>query len=285
MQHFVNDDKFNIFRLPVAWQYLVNNNLGGNLDSNAIQTYDQLVQGCLATGAYCILDLHNYARWNGAVVGQGGPTDAQLASVWSQLANKYKSTSRIMFGVMNEPHDLTITTWANSVQAAVTAIRSAGATSQYILLPGTDFTSAGAFISNGSADALNKVKNLDGSTTNLIFDVHKYSDSDNSGTHTECVTDNISNAFQPLSYWLRCHGRQAINTEFGGGNTASCISYISKQLAFLNQNSDVYLGFVGWSAGAFSAATYELSEVPTKSGNTWTDSSLVRSAIRPNWSG
>jgi endoglucanase len=34
-----------------------------------------------------------------------------------------------------------------------------------------------------------KVKNLDGSTTGLYFDVHKYLDSDNSGTHAECVTD------------------------------------------------------------------------------------------------
>lgn len=56
----------------------------------------------------------------------------------------------------------------------MTAIRNAGATSQMILLPGNDYTSAGAFISNGSGAALLGVKNPDGSTTNLIFDVHKY---------------------------------------------------------------------------------------------------------------
>lgn len=37
-----------------------------------------------------VLDLHNYARWNGGIVGQGGPTDAQLANVWEQLAKKYR---------------------------------------------------------------------------------------------------------------------------------------------------------------------------------------------------
>jgi endoglucanase len=70
-----------------------------------------------------------------------------------------------------------------------------------ILLPGNDWTSAGSFVSDGSAaggfesyscstiilmsiySALSTVKNPDGSTTNLIFDVHKYLDSDNSGTH------------------------------------------------------------------------------------------------------
>lgn len=105
MNHFVKDDKLNAFRLPVGWQFLLNNQLGGQLNSNNAGQYDRLVQGCLNSGAaLCILDLHNYARWNGQIVGQGGPTDAQLADVWKQLAQKYGSQSKIAFGVMNEPH-------------------------------------------------------------------------------------------------------------------------------------------------------------------------------------
>jgi endoglucanase len=186
MKHFVNDDKFNIFRLPTGWQYLLNNNLGGTLDSTNFGKYNTLVQGCLNTGAYCIVDIHNYARWNGAIIGQGGPSDDQFVNLWTQLATKYKSSSRVVFGIMNEPHDLTISTWAATVQKVVTAIRNAGATSQMILLPGTDYTSASNFISNGSGAALLKVVNTDGSTTNLIFDVHKYLDSDNSGELLIC---------------------------------------------------------------------------------------------------
>ena len=62
MKHFVNGDTFNIFRLPVGWQYIVNNNLGATLDSTNLAKYDTLVQGCLNLGAYCIVDIHNYAR-------------------------------------------------------------------------------------------------------------------------------------------------------------------------------------------------------------------------------
>jgi endoglucanase len=105
MNHFVKDDTLNAFRLPVGWQFLLNNQLGGTLDGNNFAQYDSLVQGCLNSGAsLCILDIHNYARWNGAIVGQGGPTNAQLADVWRQLAQKYGSQSKIVFGVMNEPH-------------------------------------------------------------------------------------------------------------------------------------------------------------------------------------
>ncbi|PQE18271.1 putative 1,4-beta-D-glucan cellobiohydrolase C protein [Rutstroemia sp. NJR-2017a WRK4] len=276
MKHFVSVDHHNLFRLPVGWQYLLNNQLGGTLDANKFATYDQLVQGCLSTGASCIIDIHNYARWNGGIIGQGGPTNAQYASLWSQIAAKYKGNSKVFFGLMNEPHDVpSITTWAASVQAAVTAIRNAGATTNLLLLPGNDWTSAGAFISDGSAAALSTVKNPDGSTTNLIFDVHKYLDSDNSGTHTECVTNNIDTAFAPLATWLRQNNRQAILTETGGGNTQSCITYLCQEFDYLNSNSDVYIGYTGWAAGSF-ASSYELTETPNGS----TDSALVAACLR-----
>lgn len=102
-----------------------------------------------------------------------------------------------------------------------------------VLLPGNDYTSAGDFIDNGSAAALSTVVNLDNSTTNLVFDVHKYLDSDNSGTNAECVTNNISGAFEPLATWLRQNNRLALNTETGGGNTASCAQYLCSQLDYL----------------------------------------------------
>lgn len=59
MTHFVNDDKLNIFRLPVGWQFLVGNVLGGTLNSANMVEYNTLVQDCLNTGAYCIIDVSN----------------------------------------------------------------------------------------------------------------------------------------------------------------------------------------------------------------------------------
>ena len=59
-----------------------------------------------------------------------------------------------------------------------------------------------------------------------------------SGTNSECVTNNIDNAWAPLATWLRQNKRQAINTETGGGNTASCAQFLCEQIAFVQQNSD-----------------------------------------------
>ena len=88
MEHFVKDDGMNIFRLrtslttdslksthsnssiAVSWQYLTNNVIGP-LDEDNFGTYDKLMQSCLKTGAYCMIDIHNFARWNGGIIGQG----------------------------------------------------------------------------------------------------------------------------------------------------------------------------------------------------------------------
>ena len=106
MKHFATDDKLNLFRLPVAWQYLVNGKLGGTLDATNFASYDKLVQACLGTGAHCIIDIHNYARWNGAIIGQsGGPTTDDFSGLWKQLATKYAADSNVVMGLMNEPHD------------------------------------------------------------------------------------------------------------------------------------------------------------------------------------
>jgi hypothetical protein len=42
---------------------------------------------------------HNYARWNGAIIGQGGPTNDQFAGLWSQVAAKYKSNPKIIVSI------------------------------------------------------------------------------------------------------------------------------------------------------------------------------------------
>lgn len=296
MQHFIQQDGLNAFRLPVTWQYLINsNNLNGTavngtdptvlptsngqLSAANVSRYDELVQACLATGSYCIIDLHNYARFEGQIIGQGGPTNDQFANLWSQLATMYRNESRVVFGVMNEPHDMpNLSTWADTVQAAVTAIRKAGATTQMILLPGDDFTSAQTFVSNGSAGNLSRVHNLDGSNTSLLFDVHKYLDADGSGTSRECVTDHIDDAFRPLAQFLVANGRQAILSETGGGNTASCLMFLCNELAFINANTDAFVGYTAWAAGGFSL-DYNLTMTPKGSTGNFSDQETVRQCV------
>lgn len=126
---------------------------------------------------------------------------------------------------------------------------------------GNGYTSAGTFVSSGSAKALLRVKDADGSTDKLIFEVHKYLDEDNSGTHLDCVSNNID-AFEDLTKFLKDNKRQAILAEVGGGpSTKSCLKNVCELLSYLNDNDDVYMGYLGWGAGSFDE-TYALSLTP-----------------------
>lgn len=64
------------------------NSAAGALDATNSNKYDELVKACLATGAHCIIDVHNYARFNNQIIGQGGPTNEEFANLWGQIALK-----------------------------------------------------------------------------------------------------------------------------------------------------------------------------------------------------
>ena len=72
MSHFYNQDYYNVFRLPVGWQYLTYNQETSTLNETQFANYNMLVQACLDAGsdAYCEIDIHNYARWDGNIIGQ-----------------------------------------------------------------------------------------------------------------------------------------------------------------------------------------------------------------------
>ncbi|GAP87480.2 putative endoglucanase viii [Rosellinia necatrix] len=281
MNHFVADDGINVLRIPTSWQFLVNNQLGGAIDASSFSKYDQLVQSCLDSGARCMIDIHNFARWDGQIIGQGGPTDEQFASFWGELAGKYATDDKIIFELMNEPHDLDVGIWAQTCQKAVTAIREAGAKSQMILLPGTNFDSAATLVSSGSADALLAITNPDGSTANLLLDIHKYLDTDNSGTHAACTTNNIG-AFTTIARYLRSKGRKGFVSETGASSDVSCMTEFCAQNAFINRNSDVFTGLVAWGAGSFGT-DYLLSLTPSSQDGRLVDTALMKQCFLAPW--
>ncbi|KAI9799657.1 MAG: hypothetical protein M1833_003973 [Piccolia ochrophora] len=279
MNHFVQDSKLNAFRIPVTWQYLVWNQLGQPVNDTSAATYERIIQACLNAGAaLCMIDFHNFARYDSEVIGQGGPSDQDFASIWGQIATRYATEERVAFNIMNEPYDLDISTWANTMQAAVDAIRNAGATSQMILLPGANFTSAREFLNSGSGDALNSIQNPDGTKNGLVFDVHQYLDGNGSGGEGVCTVPDPTGIFRDLTQWLKDNGRQAFLTEIGGGDDSSCYDQVCQVFDHLNENSKQYLGWLGWGAGSLTPPNI-LSEVPIQNGNRLEDVELVKRCI------
>lgn len=57
-------------------------------------------------GAYVVLDPHNYTRYYTNPIGSSSVTQAQFADFWSRLASSFKSNPKVIFALMNEPHDM-----------------------------------------------------------------------------------------------------------------------------------------------------------------------------------
>src|SRR3569833_2424407 len=104
MQHFVKEG-FNTFRLAVGWAYLTGGSATGTLNSANLAKIDEIVTSCLNTRAYCIVDVHTYARFNGRIIGQGGPSNSVFASLLAAGAGRGGGGGGRGGGGGEGPHD------------------------------------------------------------------------------------------------------------------------------------------------------------------------------------
>jgi len=238
----------NTFRLPFLWERLQGQQ-NGPFNETYLGYIDQFVNYATGKGAYVIVDPHNYARYFGQVIGQGVPTSA-FANMWQNLADHFKGNSRVIFGLMNEPHDMQTELWLSDANAAIAAIRSTGATN-LITVPGNAWTGAASWTANwygtSNAQVMTGVKD---SGNNFVFEVHQYLDSDSSGTHPDCVNTTIgSSRLIDFTNWAKQHGYKAILGEWAGGSNSVCDSAISDLETFINSNAGVIVGWTWWGGG------------------------------------
>src|SRR3954454_17669228 len=125
----------NTFRVPFRWER-AQPTLNSAFDATEFSRLDAVVSAATSTGAFVVLDPHNYARyWVGGepggtetLIGGAAVPNSAFADFWTRLANKYKSNSRVIFDLMNEPNTMPTEQWRDSAQAAINAIRAVGAT-------------------------------------------------------------------------------------------------------------------------------------------------------------
>lgn len=237
--------KMNIFRLPFRWERL-QQSIGASFDSTELARIDSFVTYTTGKGAYVVLDPHNYARYYGNLIGSSSVTQAQFASFWSTLASHYKNNSKVIFALMNEPHDIDATVWLNAANAAIASIRQTGATN-LILVPGIAWTGAWSWASSGNATTMLGITD---SGNNYAFEVHQYLDSDSSGNSDTCVSTTIgSERLAAFTNWLKTNNKRGFLGELAGGNNTTCQSAITNQLQYLTNNSSVWIGWTWWAAG------------------------------------
>jgi endoglucanase len=239
----------NTFRLGFRWERL-QRQLNAAFDATELARLDTTIASMTSKGAYVILDPHNYARYNDQLIGSTAVPNSAFADFWSRLAQHYANNPRVIFGLVNEPHTMPTEQWRDAANAAIAAIRANGA-HNLILVPGNAWTGAWSWNMTyyGTANAVAMLGITD-PEDNYAFEVHQYLDSNFSGTQTTCQSATIgAESLASFTAWLRANGKRGFLGEIGAAANATCDAAIDATLAHIDANSDVYIGWVWWSAG------------------------------------
>ena len=234
----------NVIRLPFHWEVLQPTPKTPLVPAEE-QRFKDVVTAANKAGLVVLLDPHNYARYYGKVIGGPDVSDGDFADFWGRLAADFRRNPRVWFGLMNEPHDLPTPQWLGAANAAVAAIRKAGA-KNLILVPGNGWSGAHSWLSSGN-DILLQIKDP---AHHYAFEAHQYLDTDNSGTHSDAVSATVgSERLRGFTDWCRKHNQRAFLGEFGVAANGTGRQAVGNMLAMMEQNRDVWIGYTWWSAG------------------------------------
>ncbi|ETS76277.1 Endoglucanase 1 [Pestalotiopsis fici W106-1] len=258
----VDQNKINLFRIAFLLERMnpPATGLGATFNETHFDYFKQAVDYVTLTkGAYAILDPHNYMRYNdpssqpysGSIIGDTSDATAatteQFGEFWGELASRFADNERVIFGLMNEPHDMASSLVLANNQAAIDAIRAANA-SNLIIMPGNSWTGGHAW-TEGTDPSSAVMNQFNDPLNNTAIDIHEYLDVDFSGSHLECVSDPATN-LAALTAWLKENNLKAFITEFGGSNSTSCQTMVPDMVNYMAENPE-YIGWTAWAAGPF----------------------------------
>ena len=172
---------FELVRLPFAWER-IQPALGGPLDPGYSAALVRTIEQIGRRKMLVLLDLHNYARYDGKTLSQGGFTYAQFADVWDRIAALVKPQQKYIwgYGLMNEPYiqgPEKIPFW----QGAIDAVRKHD--------PKRKITVSGEAL-KGEADP--QQFHLKDPARAIVYESHFYFDHDGSGTYKRTYEEEIS---------------------------------------------------------------------------------------------
>ena len=116
-----------VIRLPISFDILTDDEFGaGKIYEPVLKKLDEVCDWAEKNQIYLIIDNHNNQKFDK----QGKQNDfdileAQLNSVWSQIAPRYANRSDyIIYEIMNEPNGLSASKWYKLQQKLIDVIRT-----------------------------------------------------------------------------------------------------------------------------------------------------------------
>jgi len=258
----------NVIRLPFRLER-VQPTQNDPLSTSELARIDAVVGYAGGKGLKVILDPHNFGNAWGANIGSIDSPDYAFADFWHRMAQHYAGASNVLFGLMNEPHEQSGQQWASSAEAAIIAIRRAGAT-QEILVPGTNWDGGWDWDASGNSAAL--LETIKDPLNYFAFEVHNYFDSDATGTHFTPTADSDIGVkrLSGVTNWAQQTGNKLFLGEFGVPSDTQSLMAMYTLLRYMEQNSDAWEGGTYWAGGPWWGS-YPMSIEPTRAAGVYID--------------
>lgn len=232
------------FRVPVLTSRILSGTAtnGGGADWQALMG---VIAAAAAFNGTVILDVHQYGSMPSGLVGHDAAATAEFVTAWSEIAKRLRTAPNVVFGLMNEPNKQSAAEWLAGANAAVAAIRKAGAR-QLVLVPGSYWDGAATWTNTDNAKVMTGLKDP---ANNVVFEVHQYLDPDNSGTSPAVVPGKGKASLAAFTAWARSHRVRAFLGEFGFAAAPDAMAEGHDLLAFMAANRDVWRGWTYWAGG------------------------------------
>ena len=235
-----------VVRLPFLWERIQHTQFG-SLDAAELGRLDDVVNYATGKGLKIEIEPHNYGFGFGSLIGSAQTPNSSFADLWGELAIHYKSNPGVIFGLMNEPHEQTATAWLGSANAAIAAIRNAGAM-QEILVPGSYWDGAWSWTTTDNATVIGT--GVQDPAHNFALEVHQYLDADSSGTHPGVVSPTIGvERLTAITQWAEAKGYRLFLGEVGVDTDPASLKALDNMLGYVKQHTDVWSGVTYWAGG------------------------------------
>ncbi|KTT22744.1 glycoside hydrolase family 5 protein [Pseudomonas rhizoryzae] len=253
-----------LIRFPIIWERL-QPKLGGPLDSAYVALVNQTFGYAQKHGIKIILDLHNYARYRGQVIGTSGVSYARYQEIMTHIARQWSGQSSLYaYDIMNEPHDA-MAYWPTAAQYGINGVRAVDST-RPVIVEGNGWSSATRW-----AEFNDALLGLKDPANNIIFSAHSYFDENAGGSYDKTDVNKLDANYgvtrvKPFVDWLKKNGKRGYIGEFGvPDNNPRWNLLMDNMLAYLKQNcipASYWAAGPGWGSYFMSVEPINGQERP-----------------------
>lgn len=203
-----------VIRFPLVWERL-QPTLNGRFDPTYAGFIDTLLKQAADKGLALILDVHNYGRFRGQVLGSPQVPLSAYRDLMARIAARWHVSPGLHgYDLMNEPHDQADAGWPQAAQAGIDGIRSVDV-QKPIFVEGRQWSSTVNW-----PNLNDPLLALRDPADKLVFSAHLYLDDNASGTYQRGPgaafdTQVGVQRAKPFVEWLKHHGKQGHIGEFG----------------------------------------------------------------------